>query len=74
MHFHSPRLILQPDLKDYVVIIYSLHKDSIVILYYLTQLGTGMPIQAASDKIKDEIKLYGCPPKLPETKKGEKQF
>ena len=53
---------------------YSLHKDSIVILYYLTQLGTGMPIQAASDKIRDEIKLYGCPPKLPETKKGEKQF
>jgi hypothetical protein len=31
-----------------------------------------MPIQAASDKIRDEIKLYGSPPVLPETKVGQK--
>ena len=44
---------------------YSL-KVSIVIIFYFNSLGTGMPIQAAADKIRKEIAEFGLPPKFPE--------
>ena len=32
---------------------------------------TGMPIQAASNKLKEEISLYGIPPVFPEKQSNE---